>query len=438
MRAALAALALASGCGSHGTPTVDDQTRAEWTALRTCLGGTRQGPLAEAEAVHELDDPAWKPSACRTQATAFPDVASALGGTNLPSALRSAEAAVGEAPAGGLANAQIIALRTAQLDAITLDAPLPTPSSTGVVAFGHTAKGAVQVQLSTGSSGNRIGPITSGAMRSVDDFSWGARSGADHTFVGWFDDSGDIRDAGRIDFAEPGRHALLAVAGTPQHGRVYLTAADGKKAIALYVADHAPTNQIIEDADEVAVALDATGGRSAMLWRHDHAINAVVGDAGIVPLGTGDKLPNRACFASNVFWVKAGGYALRFTEDGAIGSGIALPTFELAACGSAGSVWRDGDHVFACDNAGKCASSNVASLPKGAVPVSLPDGGAAMVAIHRGVVAVYRAGAAPAYFAAPGASEVVSAMCDARTLDVVALGPDKVSEIVRIPAASIR
>jgi hypothetical protein len=332
------------------------------------------------------------------------------------------------------------------------------PSAHGFVTFGKTAKGPVQVDLIAGGSPH-VDHITQADLRAIPDSSWGASASTSAVNVGAFDPTGAMPAPATLALPDAQNITVAAAGGTMADGVVVYGSAT-QVAVA-----HARQSAVTADSPlRITSAMAATDGdgRVALAWidtnREQHArIVKPGGDEPEVNLakllpppakGTFGPGLGQMCLGTDRAWIKlAGGPLFGFgggrevvKHDTATEPSLAgFPA--LVGCTASGVMYRIGDGSTAyllCDDT--CATGQVPGAPDMS-SIAVVGGKLVAIAMHGGVVAVYKqAGGPPTFYGLPEAMRLVHArgwpllaLTDGKVIDVLARGATGYF-IVRVPA----
>jgi hypothetical protein len=369
-----------------------------------------------------------------------------------------------------------------RVTSIQVDETHARPSAHGVLYLANTANHVVQLALRPGVAPktDRVGPHT---LRGVPDANWGAtatemergreeRQATPERRDRSIDQEADgVVHAGPIDvegaFAAP---ATLAIAdGKPAFtGELVVAAAVGtstdrtvvyKTATKLAIAhtrgagDPAFASEPIVRVDpETARVFEDLDGRAVITWLAATQLQTRVVAAGTLraPLAipaVGDRervYPiDAGCFSTDRAWLQQASELLTLPDalhDPAPAARPSRTIAELIGCTPDGALARAGSvdgpvagHYALCTD--KCRDVTLEGAPPDA-GVTIVDGKLVGIAVHDGVLGVWREGAAPRFFALPEPGiHAWSGMplTDGVVIDALLRGTDGFS-IVRIPA----
>jgi hypothetical protein len=451
---------------------------SRWGLARDCLLGKAPGSdkTSEALAIHEMSPDPWDRGRCtpligkltRGEAddTGIPAVEKAwndldkaaqkaaaafathVGSSTtvvddpLPAALDALDDArlnlrkAAKLPATGSAGPKLVAAPllpladgTEPVTSLEVDA---VPSAHGIVLFGRTASRDVQVTLTAGGAAkiNRVGPSS---LRAVPDTSWGAFPAADGVHVGNFDVEGAMPTTTSMIKAAT---TVAAALGTPTEG-VVIAGNDTELYFARGATIYPPVKisfaQVSSDVDGRAVAIWLTGDKyqARIVDARTDGLTFEIAD-GI--------LNQQPCLSGDRGWVQ--------TSTGAASFGGTTPVFtsalsdtKLQGCTSEGALFRslsDASQVVVCTK--DCRN---AALPAGApsdAAVTIIGGNVVAIAVHSGVLGVWREGAAPAFYSLaqdvkPAHANQLTAMpmTDGKVIDIIARAAGNYV-VVRLPA----
>ena len=457
-----------------------------WQAARGCLLGGSPGSskTSEALAIHELSPDPWDRGSCtplighlsRGSApnTGLPKVehawdaldraashaasAYALHVSTHPSpdplpaaldALDDARAALRAAAGMPAETSTGKPLPPAQLVPIALDGtPLfglelsNVPSAHGLVAFGALGEDDnVEVVLRPGQP-PQVERVLPGMLRSLPDGSWAALPTNDEIQAGAVDAKGQLASPMALELPQP---VLAGLIGTLAHGDVIYGDSDK------LVIGHAEAGKITGApiAVDAALVQTDTDGRALVAWSAKQARFAqLLGPAGDAPpVALADPPNDASCLTADGAWILSNGARLVGIAGGKVSvrypDGDAADNLgELSGCTPEAAVVRSPDdpkHVLVCDT-----SCRTVAVPSGApetAAVALAGGKPVAIAADAQVVGVWRAGAAPVYYALPQAATLLPfrsipqlALSDGKVIDAVAR-VDHGYAIIRLPAA---
>jgi hypothetical protein len=454
------------------------QWEQRFTAARTCLVGAKPAsPKAgEALAVRELSPDPWSRGTC-TQligklsrgiaddtgmlqvehawmtidraaakvATAFAshvdpygDKPEHRGESPLPAALDALDQADADlrkvagmdppasASLAALPEGELIPIRDHAAAVKSLDMVL-MPSAKGVIGFGATQAGQVQLVLTPGAD-PKVLRVPARGLRAVPDLAWGAAEVRLGAVVGPIDANGGFTTMTNLELADPLR-GLLAVgsvtdglAAYAELGRlVFVRSAGGA-----FSADKPVTFERLEFAVD-------PGGRGLVVWTtEDGAMHGQIvrggGPAKTIELGSG--YPGPSCLTATKGWVGGETQFVTFDETGA--TPHVLPQHELLGCGDSAALL----HKFASTHYAVCSDTcRIADLTNARPSTIATLVGDKVAAIHvrDHVIGVWRENAAPQFFALPAVVTPKVAISDGKVIDVLAESADGVV-LVRIPA----
>jgi hypothetical protein len=307
------------------------------------------------------------------------------------------------------------------------------PSAHGIVLFGRTASRDVQVTLTAGGAAkiDRVGPSS---LRAVPDTSWGATPGADGVHVGSFDVEGAMPTTTSTIKAAT---TVATVLGTPTEG-VVVAGNDTELYFARGATIYPPVKisfaQVSSDVDGRAVAIGATADK--------YQARIVDARTDGLTFDIDDGIVNEPpCLAADRAWVLtlAGAASLGATTQAT--SSTPFPLTKLQGCTSEGALFRspsDASQVVVC-----MKDCRQAALPAGAPSdsaVTIVGGNVVAIAVHNGILGVWREGGAPAFYSldkdvnpARGRELTAMAMTDGKVIDVIARAHAGYV-VVRLPA----
>jgi hypothetical protein len=307
------------------------------------------------------------------------------------------------------------------------------PSAHGIILFGRTGSRDVQVTLTAGGAArvDRVGPSS---LRAVPDTSWGATPAADGVHVGSFDVEGGMPTTTMTLGAAT---TVAAVLGTPNKGLVIAgneTELYFARGATIYPPVKISFAQVSADVD----------GRAVAIWLTGDKYQARIVDARTdgLTFEISDGMINQPpCLAADRAWVLTLIGAASFGGTTPVTPSIAFPVTKLQGCTSEGALFRspfDGSQVVVCTK-----DCRQAALPAGAPSdsaVTIVGGNIVALAVHNGILGVWREGSAPAFYSLAQdlkpmrAHELTAmAMTDGRVIDVVARARGGYV-VVRIPA----
>jgi hypothetical protein len=460
---------------------------ARWTAARECLLG-KPAPLTrtrDALAIGEMHSDPWEAKRCAPvvgKLTREPDVESGdaaveaawrnldkaaaqtaeaftvhiLPSTRprgvddpLPAALDSLDAAYValraaaklpplEPTAVPLRTAQLVLIHDEGVESLELDT---VPSAHGLVVFGKVARRDVQIVLTIGGV-PRVENVGAGSLRSLPALSWGAVIERDAIHAGFFDSKGLLSSdfEGQGVLPATGTPAILAALGTATLGTLVFTA--GPALVLAHLEGHAITAAPAIRISSATSASDVDG-RAAVVW--SSAGNEVRGRI----LRPGDdgidiELPEMPvgpfCLTERTAWARTSSGMVSFDGDRArlvTSSGLG----DLAGCAQHAALVRDDNNarkVFVCTD--DCRRVDIPpDAPRGSSLAIVGDELFA-IAMHGGVLGVWRAGAAPVYYTLPepimpatAFDRTALAMSDGTVIDVLSRTRSEYV-LIRVPA----
>jgi hypothetical protein len=339
------------------------------------------------------------------------------------------------------------------------------PSAGGVVAFGSTDKGQVQLQLAPGAT-PRVLPVPNDAVRAVPDATWGAAGLFDKLTLAPIDAQGAFGAMTELSLtgAPPGigtpidgladdshhRGSVLGAAGTFTRGVVagsyggglVLARADGGaftadpprrassataamdldgRLLVAWTGSPTPDDPKAKRPAAEPLATDAIDGRlHAFLSKGDTA-------PAIVEIGAGHTY--QACLSATAGWIMGDVQVTSF--DGTAARPHVLQNHVLVGCSREGALLRsdEKDTYTVCTD--DCRVVDIPGFATAAA-TTLVDGKAHAVQARARVLGVWRENAPPRFFALPHAITPILATSDGKVLDVLATADDGVV-VVRVP-----
>ncbi|HUJ58585.1 MAG TPA: hypothetical protein VLX92_08835 [Kofleriaceae bacterium] len=454
---------------------------ARWQAARDCLLGASPGSsrTSEALAIRELSPDPWQGGSC-TQlmaklsrgdapdtglpaveaawgeldhaasqaATAFAwHVAKVKGIDSLPGTLDKLDAARAALRASAglptsertapppLPAAQVVPIRDGADPVGKLELAGVLPSAHGILCAGTTPNRMVEVQLVPGAA-PRVARVGPNLFRAAPDPRWGARSSGALVELGDFDDEGAMaapRPLGKL-----GDHQLV-LAALGSHAAGELVYSEPGKTVGIAHV-HGDTWEQISIAGVTRAGADVdTDGRAVLQLETAKGFAAQIvkpdGDEPAVVLDAGDA--SDACLSADRGWLRLGEEVIGF------GGGHPLVRApiqgELIGCSLDGAIAvapEQPREAQLCGNTCRTAQLPV-GVPERAALTTI-GGKLVAVAIHGGVLAMWREGQPPAFYALDARLRLgeddqprVVALSDGKTIDVV-VQDDKAYAIARI------
>lgn len=308
------------------------------------------------------------------------------------------------------------------------------PSAHGIVLFGSTASGAVQVTLVAGGA-PKVSRVAAGMVRAVPDGSWGAAVIGQTVSAGALDGQGAMASPVALDPVTKNpddRVAIAAVIG-PASDQVVVYGATGQLAIA-ELRGGKPA--VAREAIDFGLASTDVDGRAVVAWTAaDHKTSRaelLAPGAAAAPVPLPGALAGTPCLSGDRAWLVAGDHLLALA-GGTFDLGPSQG--QLIGCTPAGALVRsleDPRRILLC--AKDCKPIEMGTGAPDGATLTVAGGKLLAIAEHAGVLGVWRDDNTRTFYALPADAQPRIALTDGKVVDVLAEG-DKGFVVVRLPGA---